>query len=225
MDIDTTFGPQLQSYFLYSNVYGKSEKVVVFEKDTNIQQRFLLWYQLLNFTEDKIIYYHNNAVYESDLKMNTLNRYPAGQEGGMFLAENSIDFDNDSIYYLADHFNKKKKIYKDSSTIVDFQFKTFNKKTKKESYLFSASDVVDDKMLNPELFEDSESPLYKHLDIYHWNWLQKNGDKMLINYAFSGFQQVDLNTKKSIGIVATYIILLIKKKVLVTCLTHIILTI
>lgn len=191
---EANFKADKKSYLVYSNVYGHSENAFAFAIDSTLGELFfILWYQPVNFKEKSMYYFHNNKLIERDVDFNLLQSFDLNKELS-FDIHNVEDIGDGNFYTAAVH-EKPKVINGDSANVVDFDFFKFNKKTHEKQFLFSASDVVSDSMLVPELFEET-SPLYKAVDIYHWNWLQIDNNKMLINYAFCGLQQVDMLTKK-----------------------------
>lgn len=180
---------------MFSDVYGHSEKMISFKKDTTIKDLFVTWLQPLNFKNDRMFYFYQNKIIESDFNLKVLNEFQPSIDLNIDL--HGVEDVDENYLYAANVEVNDKLINNDSAKIIDFHFYKFDKKTHERVDLFRASDIVDDKMLNPLLFEAPDnSPLYKFWDIYHWNWLQVYDNKMLLNYAFSGFQQIDLDTKK-----------------------------
>ncbi len=195
VDIELEHG--FDSYFIFADAFGNSVKTYGMGRDTTIKKgEFILWYQPLNFKKDRIIYFHNNELFERDLSFNLIAKYNAKEDFKNDL--HCVEDIGDSYFYTADFFGNRKVVNGDSLSIVDFEIFKINKKSGEKEKLFWASEKVQDSMLIPDLFEyPGESPLYSSdVDIYHWNWIQINEDKMLVNYAFCGFQQIDLNTGK-----------------------------
>lgn len=187
------------SYFLQPNVYGISKNKTSFKKDISIENPFITWFQPLNFKDNRVYYFYENKLIESDYNLKSIKEYflQGNNNGNDFdIDYHGVDTDDNYVYAVRPRV-KSIFLNDDSLKITDFVFFRYNKTTFEKEDLFAASDVVTEKMLNPLLFEGPEtSPLYDAWDIYHWNWIQVNNNKILINYAYCGFQQIDLETKK-----------------------------
>jgi hypothetical protein len=184
------------SYILTNNVYGDTKEKIIIKKTINSNTILgNTWLSPLERSKDGYTYLDNNKIISRYYTSKAVNEVNIGSQINENFDRHSIVNEGDSVYYYATAvYGRKKKLYSKDTSIVDFDFYRWYKPNNTTKFLFSASTLVPDSMLVPELFEGGG--IYGNLlDMYHWNWLQKNGtNKLLINFAFAGFYQIDLTT-------------------------------
>lgn len=196
--LDTTLISTSESYILTNNIYGKTLNNFIVRKTTSGKTVLSeIWMTPLNHDNKGYIYLDNNKIVLKKYNSTKTKEISIGKDISSSFDRHCIATQGDTLFYFTNaDYNRKKKLWKKDTSVVDFDFYEWNSKSNKTTFLFSASSLVPDSMLVPELFDDPERGIYEGLDVYHWNWLQKINNKLLINFAYTGFLQVDLKTKK-----------------------------
>jgi hypothetical protein len=187
-----------ESYILNNDIYGKTINSLTVKKTTSGKTVLSeIWMTPLNHDNNGYIYLDNNKIVLKKYNTNVSKELSIGKDISSSFDRHCIASQGDSLFYFTTaDYNRKKKLFGKDTSIVDFDFYEWNSNTDKTIFLFSASSLIPDSMLVPNLFDDPERGIYEGLDIYHWNWLQKINNKLLINFAYTGFLQVDINTRK-----------------------------
>lgn len=191
----TNRNERIYSYIFTDDVFGKTlDKITVKKTSRGNSVLSNIWLSPLGRSSKGYTYLDNNSIVSKNYQNNEEKRITIGNEINLNFDRHSIVNEGDSLYYYATAvYDRHKILFGMDTLIIDFDFYEWNAHANTTRFLFSASKIVPDSLLVPELFE-SDGIYGKTLDIYHWNRLEKtDNNKLLINFAFSGFMQIDLS--------------------------------
>jgi hypothetical protein len=184
------------SHIVFMDVFHNNPKSIDIPKTSDGMGLNAVWMAPLYEDKDGFMYFDNGKIVNYKYKRGAIARYTVGVEFDKNMDMHSISNDGDSLFYYASTVIRRKNVLGRDTSITDFDFFEWTKRNNSTKFLFSASQIIPDSLLVPELFEENSSSLYSDWDIYHWNSIQKiTPTKLLLNFAFCGFMQVDMKKK------------------------------
>lgn len=190
LSIDTSFHKETDSAFIFiTDTYNQPASTII-SREHEEKEAFPVWMMPLSNDSSGFLYKSNNKL--------IAYKYASGIQREYVVGKDFPDFDmhcvireGDSLFYYAVPKEIRKTILGRDTDVVDFEFYTWMPDKKISRFLFSASGIIPDSLLSPNLFHAGRQ--YHGMDIYHWNWMQKTGpNTLLLNFAYAGLFEVDL---------------------------------